>query len=151
MTMMITNLALALFFGWMVVLTFVVFQLRGHYHRLTTRTRKQSIDDMLDALLKQGAEIKKDQDWLRQELTAAQSQMQGAVQKIGFVRFNAFGKAEGEQSFAIALLNERNDGIIINFIYIHDGIRIYAKPVKGGKGERHELTEEEQQAVKIAH
>lgn len=129
-------MALALFFGWLVVLSFIVFKVRDHYLQLTTRTRRQNIDDILDVLLKQGGTIVKEHALLRKELNAVQLQLQGAVQKIGLVRFNAFGKTEGEQSFVLALLNDRNDGLIVNFIYIHDGIRIYAKPVKDGHGEK---------------
>lgn len=151
MTTMITNLALALFFGWLMVVTFIVFQLRNHYQQLTTRTKRQSIDDILDQILKQGTSIAKDQQAVRKELESVEMQLQSAVQKTGLVRYNAFGKAEGEQSFVIAFLNDRNDGLIVNFIYIHDGIRVYGKPVKGGHGEKHELTEEEMQAIKIAH
>jgi hypothetical protein len=63
------------------------------------------------------------------------------------VRFNAFGKTEGEPSFVLALLNEHNSGVVVNFIYIHDGVRIYAKKVSDGKGEKHELSAEEKDAV----
>ena len=69
---------------------------------------------------------------------------------MGLVRFNAFGKSEGEQSFVLALLNELGSGVVINFIYIHEGIRVYAKPVKAGKGEQHELSSEEKEAVLYA-
>ncbi|OGK62147.1 hypothetical protein A2334_04810 [Candidatus Roizmanbacteria bacterium RIFOXYB2_FULL_38_10] len=144
---MITNFVLAFFFGWIMVITFIVYKLRNHYNQLTSRTRRRSIDEILDAVLKQGKSNETNQQELKKELDKVQSHLKHSYQKMGLVRFDAFGKSEGEQSFVLALLNENNDGVILNFIYIHDGVRIYAKQIKGGKGEKHELSEEEKQAV----
>lgn len=70
--------------------------------------------------------------------------------KVGLIRFNPFGRTEGEKSFVIALLDGVNNGLVINFIHTHEGIRIYAKKVKEGKGEEYPLAEEEKQAVEKA-
>jgi len=70
--------------------------------------------------------------------------------KIGIVQFHALGKTEGEKSFVIALLNNLHSGIVLDFMYIPDGIRVYVKRVKNGKGETLELTQEELEAIKKA-
>ena len=67
--------------------------------------------------------------------------------KIGIVYFHAFGKTEGEKSFVIALLNNLHSGVVINFMYIPDGVRVYTKKIKEGKGETLELTQEELEAI----
>jgi hypothetical protein len=69
------------------------------------------------------------------------------VQKIGFVRFNPFGDAGGNMSFALALLNNHDHGVVISSLHAREGTRIYAKQVKAGKSES-KLTDEEQQAIK---
>lgn len=148
---MITNLVMAFFFGWIMVLSFIVYKLRSHYFQLTTRTRRRSIDEILDTVLRQGESVEKSQEALKKELSEVQSHLKGSFQKIGLVRFNAFGKTEGEPSFVLSLLNERNDGVVMNFIYVHDSVRIYAKVVKNGKGEKHELSGEEKDAVAKAN
>lgn len=144
---MITNLVMALFFGWLVVLSFVVYKTRNHYIQLTSRTRRRSIDDILDEVLRQGEVAGHNQEALKKELDEVKSHLQGSYQKMGLIRFNAFGKSEGEQSFVLALLNDLGNGVVINFIYIHEGIRVYAKKVTEGKGESHELSVEEKEAV----
>jgi len=140
-------MVLSLFFSWLVVLSFAAYKVRSHYVRLTTRTRRQGIDEILDVLLRQIDMVAKTQHSLKKELNQVQSHLTHYYQKIGLVHFNAFGKAEGEQSFVLALLNEQNNGVVINFIYIHEGMRIYIKLVKGGKSDKHELSEEERQAI----
>jgi hypothetical protein len=70
-------------------------------------------------------------------------------QKIGFVRFNPFDDAGGNISFAIALLNAHNDGLVISSLHGREGNRVYSKTIKNGKSES-KLTEEELKAIKDA-
>jgi len=72
-----------------------------------------------------------------------------AVQKVGVVRFNPFGEVGGNQSFAVAWLDNFNSGVIMLSLYSRDGVRIYAKPVKEGKSE-YQLSKEEEEALRLA-
>lgn len=45
---------------------------------------------------------------------------------------------------------KKKDGIVLNFIYTHEGVRIYTKIVKMGKGEAYELSAEENEAIHSA-
>ena len=71
------------------------------------------------------------------------------IQKVGIVRYNAFKDTGSDLSFTLALLNENNDGVVLNGIYSREMSNIYAKPVeKGTSG--HTLSEEEKQAIEKA-
>ena len=72
------------------------------------------------------------------------------LHKTGLVRFNPFKDVGGNQSFSIALLNGKNNGVTISSLYTREGTRIYAKAVKAGFSEKYPLTDEEEQAIKIA-
>jgi hypothetical protein len=50
-------------------------------------------------------------------------------QKMGFVRFNLFDNAGGDQSFCLCLLTEDNDGIVITSLHGRESTRLYAKAV----------------------
>lgn len=71
------------------------------------------------------------------------------IQKTGVVRFNPFNNMGGNQSFAIALLDNRNDGFIISSLFVKDGSRVYSKTIKAGKSE-HSLSNEEKEAIEKA-
>lgn len=144
---MMTNIVLAIFFGWLVMLSYMVITMKQHYLRLTTRTKQRTIDEILDILLKQNEDIQKYQEIMRQELSTLDSSFKQGFHKVGVQRFDAFGKTEGEHSFVIALLNDMNSGFVLNFIYVHDSIRTYVKAVKDGKGEKYELSSEETKAI----
>lgn len=71
------------------------------------------------------------------------------IQKIGFVRFNPFDDAGGNISFTLALLNAKDEGVVVSSLHGREGTRIYAKAVKAGRSET-KLTDEEVQAIKNA-
>ena len=65
------------------------------------------------------------------------------------VRYSAFKDTGSDLSFALALLNDNNDGVISNGIYSREMSNIYAKQVKEGKTSG-KLSEEEKEALEIA-
>ena len=71
------------------------------------------------------------------------------IKKIGMVRYSAFKDTGSDLSFALALLNEKNDGVILNGIYSREMSNIYAKQVKEGKT-NNKISEEEDKALQIA-
>lgn len=71
------------------------------------------------------------------------------IQKVGIVRYKAIANTGADLSFAIAMLDQQNDGIILNGIYSRDGSYTYAKPVIDAKSS-YKLSEEEEQAIEKA-
>ncbi len=72
-----------------------------------------------------------------------------AYRKIGVVKFNAFPGMAGKMSSSIALLNNENNGIIINSIHGQEGCYTYVKEIMNGKS-INPLTKEDEEALKIA-
>ena len=68
------------------------------------------------------------------------------IQKIGIVRYNAFKDTGSDLSFALAMLDEKNNGVVLNGIYSREMSNIYAKPVENGKS-KYTISEEEQEAI----
>ena len=77
------------------------------------------------------------------------SSVQGSVQHVGLVRFNPFEETGGDQSFALALLDGRGDGIVISSLHSRTVTRFYAKPIKKGLCQL-SLSKEESKAVEMA-
>lgn len=76
--------------------------------------------------------------------------LKNAVQKVAMVRYNPFDEVGGELCYAIALLDENNNGIIINSIYGREACYSYAKEITNGECLKHSISEEERQALNIA-
>lgn len=137
----------SIFFIWLVVLSWIVFKVRKHYYNLITRTKKEHIDAILDELLQTDKKIITDLEEVKKQVKEEMKLSRLHLQKIGLVRFNPFERVGGEQSFVVSLLDKENNGIVINFIYTREVLRIYTKRVKKGKGEEYELSEEERKAI----
>jgi hypothetical protein len=136
---------------WLVILSWVVFQMQRHYHSLIKSTQKGKIDEILEALIKKDSEVEADLQQAKKEIHRFAEESKTHLQKIGLVRFNPFKMWRTDQSFVIAILNKDNSGLIINYIYTKEGLRVYTKRVKNGKGEEYELTEEEKKAIEKSH
>lgn len=83
-------------------------------------------------------------------LDETKHQLKSAIQKVGFIRYNPFPDVGGELCYAIALLDENNNGVIINSIYARETCYSYAKDITNGESLNHKLSDEEIQALKMA-
>ena len=72
-----------------------------------------------------------------------------SFKKLGVVHFNAFDDVTGNLSFALALLNNNNDGIILTSLYGHNSCNTYVREITAGKTST-KLLDEEVQALEIA-
>ncbi len=68
------------------------------------------------------------------------------IQRVGLVRFNPFAETGGNMSFALALLDGRDNGIVISSLHSREGTRIYVKSIEHGLS-KSPLTGEEQEAI----
>lgn len=85
-------------------------------------------------------------DVLEQETKRLDSRLRNCIQKLGVVRFNAFEDTGSDLSFAVAILDSNDNGVVFSSIYSRSESRIYAKPVTGGQS-TYFLTAEEKQAI----
>lgn len=72
--------------------------------------------------------------------------MPTVVRHVGLVRFSPFHDTGGDQSFALALLDGRGDGVVVTGLHSRTESRLYAKPIEGGSS-RYSLTPEEREAM----
>ena len=75
--------------------------------------------------------------------------MESAYQKMGLVKYDAFNQMGGQLSFSLALLDENNNGFIINSVHSSEGCYSYTKEIKLGQCAI-DLGAEEAEALSIA-
>lgn len=75
--------------------------------------------------------------------------MEGTFQKVGLVKYDAFQQMGGQLSFSIALLDQRNNGFILNSVHSTDGCYSYTKEIKNGECAL-SLGKEEEEALQMA-
>ena len=97
-------------------------------------------------LLVQFKKVKEDLKKTSKEVGVLKNNIQTTIQKIGITRFTPFKEIGGNQSFSIALLDKKDDGIIITSIYSKERSRMFAKPIKNGES-TYKLSQEEEEAI----
>lgn len=75
--------------------------------------------------------------------------IKNCIQKVGIYRYNAYKDTGSDLSFTLALLDENNNGVVLNGIYSREMSNIYAKPIINGTS-NYKITEEESQAINKA-
>lgn len=119
------------------------------YRSLVSDGEGGSLQQMLDAHLGKVVEVGAELERLSQLHEYLEVRSRGSLQHVGLVRFNPFEDTGSDQSFAIALLDDHRDGIVLSSLHGRGQTRVFAKPVEGGES-KHTLSDEEAQAIRIA-
>lgn len=109
----------------------------------------KNIEEDLENYMYRVDRVEKQNGEINSIIKGLDKDLEKCIQKIGIVRYNAFKDVGSDLSFTLALLDENDDGVVLNGIYSREMSNIYAKPVEKGKSS-YTLSEEEQKAIKKA-
>lgn len=118
------------------------------YEKFMTK-EEVDLEDLLIHYAKKVNKVKDNQDMIMDNIHNMQKQLRTCAQKIGIIRYNAIENVGADLSFAIALLDSNDNGVVINGIYSRNGSYTYAKPIIAGESS-YTLSDEEKQAIKKA-
>lgn len=135
---------------WQAIVTFILIKTLSHYNNLAKGVVKKNLTAILEKLLQDLEISKKDINQLENRCDTIEKDGKLHIQKFGLLRFNPFHDTGGDQSFILALLDGNETGVVISSLYSRSGARWYAKKIVAGKGEEHELSDEEKKAIKEA-
>jgi len=135
-----------LLFVWLVVLSVQLSVIRRRYRVVNEAAKRGNLAGTINQCVKDIDEIETQLKEAKLYQEQTWNQLQGVIQRVGMVRFDAFGDAGGKLSFAAAMLNESGDGLIVSSINGRQESRCYAKPVKGGQSS-YTLSREEKEAI----
>ena len=135
--------------AWLLVLQRSESRLRSRLRRILSDNGSTGLDEVLAGQASRIEQLATRVD----ALTALQRELETStgrsLQKVGVVRFNPFQDSGGDQSFAIALLDQRGSGVVVSSLHGRAETRIFAKQVINGRS-THSLSDEEQQAIREA-
>lgn len=126
---------------------YILFDLRKKF--LFLFPKKGKTKDLSAELTQRLAQAEKTIKELTQRTEILEKIGQIAVQKVGFKRFNPFADTGGDNSFALSLLDHKNNGVIISSLYTREGVRIYAKKIENGLSKQ-PLSKEEKEVLEEA-
>ena len=109
----------------------------------------KDFEDTIEKMENEITKLKKAKEIAENEISITNKKLKKSIRGLETVRFNPFRDQGGNQSFAIGLLNEEGDGVVLSSLYARERMSVFAKPIKNGKSE-YELTAEEKDALKKA-
>ena len=109
----------------------------------------ENIEEDLENYMYRVERVEKQNAEIKNLIDVIEANMDSCIQKIGIVRYNAFKDTGSDLSFALAMLDEKNNGVVLNGIYSREMSNIYAKPVENGKS-TYTISEEEKEAIQKA-
>ena len=124
-------------------------RLRTRLRRLLADGEQDGLDEVLDRALGRVEVLGTRVEALNALQHEQATLVERSIQRIGIVRFNPFADTGGDQSFALALLDARGDGIVISSLHSRSDTRLFTKAVSGGRSQ-HALSAEEQDAIRQA-
>ncbi len=135
---------------WAGTLTFILFRTRAHYNRLTRDITKHDLLSVLERILEREQELQTSVKKLEAAVAALTHDGTLHLSRIGLVRFNPFSDTGGSQSFTLAILDSRDNGLVMTSLYARTGNRWYVKEIHKGNARGVELSKEESSAIKRA-
>ena len=129
-----------------------IINMKKLYRRYDYFMRGKDAETLENIIIEQIEEIKnlRSEDKANKEAIRSLNRNQRAsYQKFGLVKYNAFKGMGGTLSFAVALLDYKNSGFVMNSVHSREGCYLYIKPVDRGQTETL-LGNEEKEALEQA-
>ena len=133
----------------LIVDTVQLFQLKRKYNIFMSGKSAKNLEKTLIERLEQVDGLLKANAANEKNIKRIFKNMKFTFQKIGLVKYDAFHEMGGKLSFSLALLNETDDGFVMNAVHSREGCYTYIKEIIGGNSVI-VLAEEEQEALNMA-
>jgi len=134
---------------WNIYLTLNLRQLKRRSKELFEGSNARDLEEIIYRQIKDSRKISEGIKELADKNKTTYDLALKSIHRVGVVRFNPFDEMGGNQSFAIALLNDSGDGVTISSLFGREGTRIYAKGIKNKESE-YKLSDEEKEAINKA-
>ena len=124
-------------------------RLQKRLSKFMTGKDAKSLEKDIVGLYEDNKFLKINVDKNKKDIRTLYKNMEHAFQKIGLIKYDAFQQMGGKPSFSLGLLDENNNGFILNSVHSTEGCYTYTKEIKSGECAI-SLGEEEQQALDMA-
>lgn len=126
-----------------------VGKLAKRLDKFTTGKDGKSLEEDIAALFEDNHFLKNQVDTNRKDIRTLFKNMESAFQKMGMVKYDAFNQMGGQLSFCLAMLDENNNGFLLNSVHSTEGCYSYTKEIKNGECSL-DLGKEEAEALAMA-
>lgn len=126
-----------------------ISKLKKKYMKFMQGKDAKSLEKDIIGLYEDNRFIKANEEKHKKDIRTLYKKFESSFQKMGIVKYDAFRQMGGQLSFSLALLDENDNGFIINSVHSTEGCYSYTKEIRNGQSSI-SLGEEEKQALDMA-
>jgi len=108
--------------------------------------KAKDLEDTIISLENNIKELNKAKESMEKDIAVMNAKIKKSIRGVETIRFNPFSDQGSNQSFAIGMLNEEGDGVVLSSLYSRERMSVFAKPIKNNKS-AYELSDEERKAL----
>ena len=124
-------------------------KLSKRYKKFMSGKNAKSLEKDIIGLYEDNKFIKASAEKNKSDIRLLYKKLSGTFQKVGIVKYDAFEQMGGQLSFSLALLDENDNGFILNSVHSTEGCYSYTKEIRNGSCDI-SLGNEEREALNIA-
>ena len=123
--------------------------MRARYREMMRGTQADDLEGMLIQHIHEVERVAATNAQILEENESIRQFIRHSVVRVASMRFRAFEDMGGDLSYAVAMLDANNDGVIFSSIFARADSRSYIKPIKNGSSD-YPLTDEEKGVLREA-
>ena len=124
-------------------------KLEERFHTFMMGADGASLEEKMGILFKDVRKLKEHDLRHKKNIDEIKNILLTCFQKVGIVKYDAFREMGGQLSFSIALLDQKDNGFVMNSVHSASSSYVYTKEIENGKSAI-ELSDEEREALQIA-
>lgn len=149
MTILYLEIALGVLFALVLGLFVVILVLKARLRKLFLGKRGVDVEDSLRHIVDRIEKIEVLDKKLVEQNKNLDGRLRSSLRAVELKRYNPFSDGGGNQSFALALLDENGKGIVISSLFARERTNVFGKPIEKGISQ-YELSEEETEVLERA-
>lgn len=123
--------------------------MKKRYKKMMTGVDGANLERMMIGCIDSTKAVADENAKLWEENKAIKELLSNALTRVAVVRFRAFEDMGSDLSYAVAMLDSHNNGVVMSSIFARNDSRSYVKPIVDGTS-TYSMTAEEEDALKQA-
>lgn len=122
-------------------------KLQKKYDKFMQGKEAESLEDEIVGLFHDNRLIRTENEKNRKDIIEINKKLNNTFQKVGLEKYDAFNQSGGRLSFALCMLDEFDNGFLLNSVHNSDGMNYsYSKEINAGVADV-ELSKDERRAL----
>jgi Protein of unknown function (DUF4446) len=136
-------------FALILIILLFVARIEMRLKKLFRGAKASTLEDLMQELVTKVQDLKRESDVHDKNISKITARLTKQGHSVKLLRFNPFPDVGGNQSFAVAIINEEGDGVVFSSLYSRERMSVFAKPILKGASDI-ELSDEEKSVVSEA-